>query len=363
METLQILHLEDDPLDSELIAAHLEEGGIACHLSRVSTQADFLSALDENGFDLVLADYSLPMFDGLSALKMVRERGEEIPFILLSGALGEDLAIESLKSGATDYVLKQRMERLAPAVRRALREAEARAQKQQAEETLRLRQEEIESLNVRLQRAVAESHHRIKNNLQVLAALVDMQILNAQQMVPVGELERISQHIRTLASLHDMLTQESRDASEHLDVISLRNALARLVEMLQMTAGEVRIQMEAEDVSVNLKQGSAFILIVNELVSNAVKHGASQVEILLKLLPENTSAAGSPKAQLSVCDNGPGFPEDFDPEQAANTGLELVQMMGRWDLNAELSFTNLPSAGACVRLNFPLQSNGPASTK
>jgi len=116
---LRILDLEDDPLDTELIQANLAEGGIACEIIRVETRTDFEAALENGVFDLVLSDYSLPSFDGLSALKLAKEIRPEVPFVLVSGAIGEERAIEVLKSGATDYVLKQRLERLVPAVRRA----------------------------------------------------------------------------------------------------------------------------------------------------------------------------------------------------------------------------------------------------
>ncbi|MDX6379288.1 MAG: hypothetical protein QOI57_312 [Rubrobacteraceae bacterium] len=138
---LRILNLEDEPLDTELIHAILTDSGISCEMFRVQNRADFLAALEKGCFDLVLSDYSLPSFDGLSALKIVRGIYPEIPFILVSGAIGEERAIEALKTGATDYVLKQRLERLVPAVRRAVREAEERTERNRAEEALRQSEE------------------------------------------------------------------------------------------------------------------------------------------------------------------------------------------------------------------------------
>src|SRR4051812_25884479 len=132
---LRILYLEDDPLDAELIQATLADGGIECEVSWVQARADFMTALEEGDeFGLILADYSLPHFDGLSALELAREVRPEVPFVLVSGAVGEDRAIEALKSGATDYVLKQRLERLVPTVRRAVGEAEERDKRKRAEE-------------------------------------------------------------------------------------------------------------------------------------------------------------------------------------------------------------------------------------
>jgi PAS domain S-box-containing protein len=143
MKALRILNLEDEPLDTELIHATLINGGIACEIARVQTRADFVAALEQEGFDLVLSDYSLPSFDGLSALQIRQEISPELPFILVSGTLGEDAAIESLTSGATDYVLKHRLERLVPAVRRAVREAEERIKRKRTEKALRRSEERL----------------------------------------------------------------------------------------------------------------------------------------------------------------------------------------------------------------------------
>jgi len=109
---IRVLYLEDSEADSELVQALLEEAGIACELTRVETQAEFAAALEAGGFTLILSDIALPAYDGLSALADARERCPDLPFILVSGTLGEEAAIESLKAGATDYVLKQRLSRL-----------------------------------------------------------------------------------------------------------------------------------------------------------------------------------------------------------------------------------------------------------
>lgn len=136
MNVLRFLLLEDSLLDAELAQAILTEGGINCQLIRVETGADFLKALETEAFDLILADYALPSFDGISALEIARNRTPEVPFIFVSAVLGEELAIEALKNGATDYVLKQRLGRLVPSVQRALREAQERRERKQAEESL-----------------------------------------------------------------------------------------------------------------------------------------------------------------------------------------------------------------------------------
>jgi PAS domain S-box-containing protein len=134
---LRILYLEDDPRDAELVQGTLEAGGIDCEFTRAETQAELVAALRQGGFDLVLADYTLPSFDGLSALKIAQQGWPQLPFIFVSGTLDEEVAIETLKIGATDYVFKTRLARIVPSVQRALREADERIERRRAEEALR----------------------------------------------------------------------------------------------------------------------------------------------------------------------------------------------------------------------------------
>lgn len=134
---LRILLLEDSTDDAELIRELLNGDQVVCELTRVQTRAEFTAALKAGDIDLILADYKLPSFDGISALKIALGESPDLPFIFVSGTLGEELAIEALKIGATDYVLKTRLSRLVPSVQRALREARERAERKKAEEALR----------------------------------------------------------------------------------------------------------------------------------------------------------------------------------------------------------------------------------
>ena len=143
---LRILLLEDDPHDAELMQELLETNDFSCDVNRVQTGADFLAALKKGAIDLILADYRLPSFDGLSALKLALSECPDLPFIFVSGTLGEEVAIEALKIGATDYVLKTRLVRLVSSVRRALREARERAERKIAIEAARRTEKEL--LNV-----------------------------------------------------------------------------------------------------------------------------------------------------------------------------------------------------------------------
>ena len=146
MKPLQIVHLEDDPNDKLLIHAALLGEDIACDVVHVSTREDFVQELQGRDLDLILSDYALPSFDGLTALALARRYRPEVPFILISGTMGEDAAIESLRNGATDYVLKDRLSRLAPAVRRAVQEASERGARKSVEQTLQAERQFLHAL-------------------------------------------------------------------------------------------------------------------------------------------------------------------------------------------------------------------------
>ena len=133
---LRVLLLEDSVTDAELIQEFLGADQFVCDVNHVQTRAEFMAALEDDAIDLVLADYKLPSFDGLSALNLTLNARPDLPFIFVSG-FGEEIAIEALTSGATDYVPKTRLSRLAPSMRRALREARERAERKKAEQALR----------------------------------------------------------------------------------------------------------------------------------------------------------------------------------------------------------------------------------
>ena len=137
---ISILYLEDSPRDVELARERLESGGLVCKLRIASCRAEYEAALAEP-FDLILSDFALPDYDGMTALVLAQAKQPAVPFILISGTLGEEQAVDCVLRGATDYVMKQRLHRLVPAVTRALAEAEEHQQRQAAEAALRASEE------------------------------------------------------------------------------------------------------------------------------------------------------------------------------------------------------------------------------
>ena len=131
---LHILHLEPSPQEAGLVVSRLQSAGLHCSANRVATPEEFVQALRDGPVDLILSEVALPGFDGMMALEMARKTHPEIPFIFLSHTTVEEVAVQSLKSGATDYVLKRWPVRLAPAIRRAVQDAEARQDRARLQE-------------------------------------------------------------------------------------------------------------------------------------------------------------------------------------------------------------------------------------
>ena len=134
---LRILNLEDNPFDAELNKATIMAQWPDCEIVHAPNREEYLAAIEKGDFDIIISDYSLPGYTGSDALKVAREKCPDVPFLLVSGTIGEDVAVETLKNGATDFVLKNRLGRLVPCMERALNEVEEREERRRAEEAMR----------------------------------------------------------------------------------------------------------------------------------------------------------------------------------------------------------------------------------
>jgi PAS domain S-box-containing protein len=285
-------------------------------------------------------------------LRIIREIGFAsamiVPMIARGRILGAITFVTTRESGLHYAEDDQRLaEELAARAAMAIDNAQLYREAQQ--EIVQRKQTEaaIQALNARLRRAMAETHHRVKNNLQVISALVDVQSEAVGDTVPTSALRRVGQHVQALATIHDILTREAKEAAE-VEYLDTLDVMTKLRPLLESIVGERRIRFHVEDMRLPIRQGTSLAVLINELVSNAVKHGAGEIELALRIVAE--------RGYLHVRDQGPGFPADFNPHTAANTGLELIQSLSRWDLGGELTFHNHPDGGAQVIVTFPLRA-------
>jgi DNA-binding NarL/FixJ family response regulator len=182
-EELHILILEDVPTDAELIQDELLQGGTVFRAHCVKDKPSYLKALDEFAPDIILSDYSLPSFDGLSALKFAVGKCPDVPFIFVSGALGEEMAIDLLRQGATDYVLKNRLSRLVPALTRALQEVKERQERDAAVEALKKREQALELKSRSLEEANTALKVLLQHREEDKGALEERVLVNVRKLI------------------------------------------------------------------------------------------------------------------------------------------------------------------------------------
>jgi two-component sensor histidine kinase len=275
-----------------------------------------------------------------------------VPIKLDGQVLGVTRVLSNYQKGiySEDHVqlLEALMSQVAAATRNAELYQRARAEleeRRKAEHQLREKQQEVDELNARLLRAMQETHHRVKNNLQFICALVDMQVESGAPELPINEFQRVGEHVRSLAAIHDLLTVVAKDDIE-VETLSVQDAIARLLPILgRVTQGRL-IAPRIDDIQLPVRQSAALTVLLNELITNAAKHGQGTIQL--------SCCMDEDRALIEVLDEGPGFPPDFDIHREGRTGLELVETLGRWDLRGETRYENREEGGARVAVYFPI---------
>lgn len=345
--------LEDNEADAELAEHTLRTGGIAFSSQRVETRADFIRALEQSPPDLILSDYALPAFDGHAALAIALRKCPETPFIFLTGTLGEEVAIETLKQGATDYVLKQRLPRLVPSVQRALREAAERRERRRAEERLRESHEQLRALSLYLQRVREEERIRIAREVhdelgQSLTGL-KLQLTWLAGRLPEN-LAALREHTETMSQRIDETIQTVRRIATELrpgvlDSAGLLAALEWQAQQFETQTGiRCRVTSAVKDTLWDQDLNTAFFRIFQETLTNVIRHAqATQVDVLFM----ETGHA----LVLEVRDNGRGITE----AEVHNTkSIGLLGMRERAALlGGEVFLQGEPGKGTAVTIRIP----------
>lgn len=349
---LRLLHLEDDPVDAELITTTLMEGNIPCQSQLVDTRQAFVAALKEGRMDLILADYSIPGFDGMTALTLARQHCPDVPFLFVSATIGEELAIDAMHQGATDYVLKQRLGRLVPSVQRALRELEDRAERKRAEEALRqsekqFRQSQKMEAVGRLAGGIA---HDFNNLLTVIMGYSQVLLTELGPQHPLrGKIEETLKAGERAATLIRQLLTFSSKQSLDPKVLSLNTAVTSLENLLRRLIGEdIQLVSQLDPTNGRLRADQAQLeqILVNLVVNarDAMPKGGTltietaQVELTRSPVYHLTPLPPGPYVRLAVSDTGCGMDRKtqshiFEPffttkEEGKGTGLGLSTVFG-----------------------------------
>ncbi len=351
---IRILMLEDDLADVELTRYALREGGLNFVLAPVMSRDQFLKQLEQHTPDLVLLDYSVPSFNGLSALVTARERYPEIPAIFVTGTLGEEVVIEMLKSGATDYVLKTRLSRLVPAVQRAMREADGRAERKRAEDKLRRSLDQLRALSVYLQYVREDERIRISRQVhdelgQALTGL-KMDLYWLANRLP-KKFKTVHEKTRAMSAHIDATIQTVRRISTELrpgilDDLGLVAAIEWQAQEFQKRTGiACSVTSGVKEPILDQDLNTAFFRIFQETLTNIIRHArATRVDVLLTL--EGNRLA------LEVKDNGRGISE----AEINNTkSIGLLGMRERAALlDGDLAISGVAGQGTTVLVRIPL---------
>ncbi|WP_092263769.1 hybrid sensor histidine kinase/response regulator [Deinococcus reticulitermitis] len=373
------MHLEDSELDHELVALALEgELPWPMEIERVEDEANFLRALRERTPHLVLSDYALPDYDGLSAFQAAHRLMPHLPFIIVTGAMGEEVAVDTLRQGVTDYILKQRLERLAPAVGRAIAEADARLSRERAER-------EVRELNARLQ-ARLEEVERLRGVAERQSQRLEVQARQLEEALNLQKtfLAETSHELRTpLTALLGYLRRAEREvggAQVLQDAQRVAENMTRLVnDLLQLSRGELvqnierhfinlgnvlrqvgrdyGVRAEVPDCEVIGDPGRLGQVFMN-LVTNAVRvsGGADKVHIEMHTRPG--------EVEVRVVDHGPGVPDHIKPRifdkffrgkeaGSAGLGLTIAQQVVTAH-GGSIDVLDTPGGGATFRVRLPL---------
>jgi two-component system, OmpR family, sensor kinase len=381
---LRVLHLEDNILDQELVAITLESAELPWVpvMRQVDNAEDYLSALSDFSPHLILSDFSLPGYDGLSAFEAARRVVPHLPFIIVTGAMGEEVAVDTLRRGVTDYVLKQRLERLAPAVRRAIAEAAERTRRELAEgeiralnAALKVRLQEVEHLGqvaeagrlkleetaaqleeaLKLQKTfLAETSHELRTPLTALLGYLrrvdrEFTLAGAGPSQTLSDAQRVAENMTRL--VNDLL-QLSRGEL----VQSIETHFVDLAELLRAVGRDYNVDVNTPELEIVGDPGRLTQVFVN-LVTNAVRVCGGADKVTLEADQEGD------RVRVRVVDRGPGIPDEVKPrifdkfyrgKEAGSAGLGLTiaqQVIAAH--HGQINVLDTPGGGATFEVSLP----------
>jgi signal transduction histidine kinase len=351
-QALRIVLVEDSENDVELIRHALVDAGLVFSMVTVQHPELFQAELSRPP-DIILSDYVLPQFDGATALQLAKQNAPEVPFIFVTGGVGEEVVFEMLKQGATDYVLKSRLTRLGPAVNRALREAEQRRENQKAQERLRRSHDQLRALTGHLQFVREEERTRIAREVhdelgQALTGLkIDLSWLSgriARERALLRKAKEMSAQID--ATIHTVRRIATELRPGVLDSLGLAAAIEwQTMDFQERTGIRCEVKIDVKEAVLDREFSTVCFRIFQETLTNIIRHAkATHVEVHLVQVDQELI--------LTVRDNGRGISEK---EVIHARSIGLIGMRERVaQVGGEVFFFGLPSRGTTVTMRVPI---------
>ena len=464
---LRVLIVEDSEDDALLIKRILEREEYNLKWKRVDSASAMKEALKRQTWDIIISDYSMPQFSGIAALEIVKNLGLDLPFILVSGTIGEEAAVNAMRTGAHDYIMKDNLKRLAPAIERELREANIRKKQREAEKALReseaslvvaqrianlgnwdwdiinnkllfsdetyrilgqspqelrptyeaflnsvhpddrefvkervndaLYKNKIYSIDHRIvlpdgiERVVhgqaevffdetkkpirmvgtiqditerkrveeqiltslkekevllQEVHHRVKNNMQLISSLLNLQSSQIKDKKALEALKSSQNRVRSMALIHERVYQSKDFARVNFSDYA-QSLSSHLLSSYGIDPQVIKLNLDIKDVFLDINTAIPCSLIINELVSNSLKHAfpegkKGEIEIVAHLLNEN-------ETEFVVSDNGVGIPKEVDFRETESLGLHLVTILVEDQLHGDIKLDRAKGTSFCIR--------------
>ena len=351
-QPLRFIHLESNPADAALIATTLRDAGILCQLKQAQTREEFLAALRQEGFSLILADTAVPGFDGATALSLARTLHPDVPFLFVSDTQGEEFAIDMMQHGATDYISKQRLGRLVPSIKRTLRELDERLERRRAEDALRVSEKQFRQAQKMeaVGRLAGGLAHDFNNLLTVIMGHSQVLLGELPSGNPIrAKIEEMQKAGERAASLIRQLMAFSRKQPLEPKILPLNSVVGNVESMLRRLIGEdIQLVIRPDPFNGHVKAdpGQLEQVLMNLVVNarDAMPNGG-----LLAIETSQTELARTPMhhlhplplgqyVKLTVTDTGFGMNADvlahlFEPffttkEEHKGTGLGLSTVFG-----------------------------------
>lgn len=337
---ITILHLEDNPLDAELTEELLHSSGVNCRLLRIMGKDDFRRCLQDfsnsPAFDLILADYNMPGFDGLAALHMTREVDKDVPFILLSGALGEELAVELLRTGATDYVLKHNIHRLPPVVKRAINEYEGKLRERKSQDEAKRARDEAEKANAAKSHFLGRMSHELRTPMNAIIGytqLMQSDPMTEEQEHCAKQILKAGEHLLQLINeVLDITRIESGVIPITIKGNSLVPIMELAVDLVRPMARDANVTILTDggpcDIQVLVDKDRLTQALIN-LITNAIKYNHREGVVFVECTREREGYV-----KILIRDTGIGIPP--------NKMERLFTPFDRLDIEAQ---TAIPGTG------------------
>lgn len=370
MKKLHVLIVEDSEDDALLLVRELRRGGYEPVFERVETPESMKEALEKGKWDIIISDFILPRFSGIAALDVLKRSGIDLPFVIVSGKIGENTAVDAMKAGAHDYIMKENLKRLPPAVDRELREAETRRERKAADETLKSYAARLELINQELNDFAFIASHDLQEPLRKIQTFGNMLVRKHNESLnPEGQdyLERITKAANRMSELLRALLHYSKAGTSQLNYEPVS-----LTEVARDAANDLEILINRAKGSVEISElptvdADAVLLrqLFQNFIGNSIKYRKEFEPPVVKIY----GSVANSVCQVFIEDNGIGFDECYcqkifkpferlhgknSPYNGTGMGLAICKKIVNRH-GGEIAVRSIPEQGTTFIVSLPIE--------